>query len=109
MTQGDRHIGTTGTNAIFVVAPDEINYIPADQVITYTHLVVNFWPQKYDPNRVRLTKGSDWIKIHGDITTRTAYITTSKVLWNGALSMEKTHFIGLDIFNLLPGNVHGLS
>ena len=39
---------------------------------TYAGVVVDFRPQKEDPNRVRITIGGNWIKYPGEVTTRTA-------------------------------------
>ena len=36
---------------------DGIKCIPTDQIITYARTVVDYRPQKKDPNRVRITAG----------------------------------------------------
>ena len=54
--------------------------IPNDRVVTYTNIVVNYTPQKDDPNCVRITAGGNLIIYPGELTTRTADISTSKIL-----------------------------
>ena len=51
MAQGDEKTGTKGKNCIFVMNHDEIANIPKDCVVTYARVVVDFRPQKEDPNR----------------------------------------------------------
>jgi hypothetical protein len=53
---------TEGTDTIFYFSHDEIKNIPTDQTVTYVRIVVDYRPQKQDPNRVRITVGSNLIK-----------------------------------------------
>ena len=46
-----------------------------------------------------MTAGGNLIKYPGELTTRTADLVTSKVLWNSVLSTENAKFMGLDIGN----------
>ena len=50
MAQGDKKTGTKGTNSIFVMTHEEIKNIPWDWIVTYARLVVDYRPQKEDPN-----------------------------------------------------------
>ena len=88
MNQGDDKTKTPGSWSIFIMTHNEIRNIPQDRVVTYARLVVYFRPQKDDPNRVRITAGRNLIKYPGDLTTRTAYMTTAKILWNSILSTK---------------------
>ena len=88
MAQGDKKMGTKGTNSIFVMTHEQIRNIPRDRVVTYARLVVNYRPQKEDPNRVRMTAGGNLIAYPGELTTRTADISTAKILWNSVISTE---------------------
>ena len=103
MDQGDDKTNTPGTCSIFVMTHKEIRHIPQDRVVTYARLVVDFRPQKDDPNRLRITSGGNLIKYPGDITTRTADMTKAKILWNSILSTECSWFMGLDIKNFYFG------
>ena len=58
LAQGDNRTGEKGTNAIFVMTHDDILRIPKDRVVTYGRIVVDYRPQKDDPNRVRITAGA---------------------------------------------------
>eukprot|EP00804_Cyclotella_cryptica_P025030 CCRYP_015953-RB/>CCRYP_015953-RB protein AED:0.31 eAED:0.30 QI:0/0/0/1/0/0.33/3/0/681 len=98
LAQGDNKTGETGTNSIFVMAHDDIANIPKGRTVTYGRIVIYFRPQKADPNRVRITAGGNLIKDYpGELTTRTADLTTSKILWNSVLSTGGARFMGLDI------------
>ena len=47
-----------GTNSIFFMNHDEIDTVTkAGRTFTYARIVVDFRPQKKDPNRVRMTAG----------------------------------------------------
>ena len=78
---------TKGTNTVLFIGLDEIKEIPRDQVVTYARIVVDYRPQKKDPNRVRITAGGNLIKYPFEITTRTADITTSKLMWISTISI----------------------
>ena len=97
LAQGDAKTGTKGTNAVFVMSHEEIKNIPKDRTVTYGRIVVDFRPQKEDPNRVRITAGGNLISYPGELTTRTADLTTSKVLWNSVLSTENAKYMCVDI------------
>jgi len=99
MAQGDNKMGQKGTNAIFVMTHAEILLIPADRMIRYARVVVNFRPQKADPHCIHITAGGNLINYPGELTTRTADLTTSKLMWNSVLSTEGTKYMCLDIKN----------
>ena len=78
---------------------DEIRDIPPDKKVTYARIVVDYRPQKYDPNRVRLTVGGNLLNVPGDLSTTTADLTKSKILWNSVLSKKYARFSCIDIKN----------
>ena len=78
---------------------DEIANIPKDCVVTYARVVVDFRPQKDEPKQVRITVGGNLIKYPGELTTRTADLTTSNILWNSVISTEDAKFAALDVGN----------
>ena len=82
---------------------DDIKTIPSDRVVTYARIVVDFCPQKRDPNRVRITAGGNLIDYPDKLMTRTANLTTFKILWNSLLSMEGAKFMGIDISKFYLG------
>ena len=61
--------------------------------------MVDFCPQKEDPNRVRITAGGNLIQYPGELTTQTADLTTAKLLWNSVLSTPGAKFMALDVGN----------
>jgi hypothetical protein len=79
MCQGDDKTGLVGTDAMFVMTPQDVTNMPADRVATYANIVADFRPQKEDPHRIRITAGGNLINHPGELTTRTADITTSKL------------------------------
>jgi len=97
LAQGDHKTGTKGTNSIFVLDHDQIKQIPNGRIVTYRQIVVNFRPQKEDPNRVRITAGGNLINYPRELITRTAELTTSKILWNSVLSTENAKYMCVDI------------
>ena len=74
---------------------DQIRSIPKDRIVTYARIVVDFRSQKEDPNRVRITVGGNLIQYPGKLTTRTANLTTSKILWNSVVSTEGAKYMGI--------------
>jgi hypothetical protein len=91
IAQGDKRTGEKGTNCVFVMTPEEIMNIPTDRI------VVDYRPQKKNPNRVRITAGGNLLEYPGELTTRTADLTTSKILWNSVISTEGAKFMGMNV------------
>jgi hypothetical protein len=80
LAQGDNKTGAAGTNTIFFMTHRDIQNIPSDWTITYACVVVDYRPQKEDPNRVCITVGGNLIDYPGKLTTRTADLVISKIL-----------------------------
>jgi hypothetical protein len=78
---------------------DKIKNIPADRAVTYARAVVDYRPQKKDPNRVRITVGGSLINYPGEVTMRTADMVTSKILWNSALSTRGAKYCCANVKN----------
>jgi hypothetical protein len=97
MAQGDNKTGQKGTNSIFVMTHNEIKLIPKTQTLTYARVVVDFRPQKEYPHRICITAGRNLIHYPGELSTQTADLTTSKLMWNSVLSMEGTCVLTLKI------------
>ena len=77
----------------------EIKAIPKEKTVTYARIVVDYRPQKADPNCVRITVGGNLINYPGELTTRTADLVTSKILWNSTLSAENARYMCADVKN----------
>ena len=80
MAKGDCKTGQKGTNSIFIMTHADIPKIPQGQTVTYARVVVDFCPQKADPHRIRITAGGNLINYPRELSTRTADLTTSKLM-----------------------------
>ena len=86
-----------GTNTVKFLTHAEIAAIPKDRRVTYARIVVDYRPQKDDPNRVRITVGGNLLDYPGELTTRTADLTTTKLLWNSVVSTKGARYKTADI------------
>jgi hypothetical protein len=73
--------------------------VPKGKIFTYGRFVVDIHPNKTETHRVRLTVGVNLIQYTGDVSTRSADLTTSKCLWNSTISTEGATYILLDVKN----------
>jgi hypothetical protein len=89
-----------GTNTVFYMTHAKIKNIPKDRTVTYARTVVDFRPQKTDPNRVRITVGGNLITYPGEVTTRTADMVTSKILWNSVVSTPGAKYCCANVKNV---------
>ncbi len=99
MAQGNKKTGQNGTNSIFVMTQNKIKKILKNQTVTYACVAVNFCPQKANPHCIRITAGGNLINYPGKLSTQTADLTTSKLMWNSILSTEGVKYMCLDIKN----------
>ena len=100
LAQGIRDI--LGTNTIEFIRKTDI---PKDRRrdITYGRIVVDYRPQKSEPNRSILTVGEDRINYPYEVSTPTADLPTIKMLWNSVLSTPEAKFITMDVANFYLG------
>jgi hypothetical protein len=99
MAQGDNKTGKKGMNSIFFITHNEIRALPKNQTVTYACIVVDFCPQKTDPHHIRITAGGNLINYPGELSTRTADLTTSKLMWNSILVTAGAKYMCFDIKN----------
>jgi hypothetical protein len=64
---------------------------------------VDIRPNKSETHRVRLTVGGNLIQYQGDVSTRSADLTTSKCLWNSTISTAGSKYMCLDVKNFYLG------
>ena len=85
-----------GSNTLNFVFKHEI---PPDRFkeVTYARIVCNYRPEKKDPNRCRITVGSNMVNYPEDFGTPTADLLTLKLLLNGVISTEGARFMISDI------------
>jgi hypothetical protein len=77
--------------------------IPKGKIVTYGRFVVEIRPRKTETHRVCLTVGGNLIQYPGDVSTRSADLTTSKCLWNSTISTEGARYMCLDVKNFYLG------
>jgi hypothetical protein len=94
------HGVTKGTNTIFFLSHADICLIPKDMTVTYACIMIDHHPQKEDPNRVQITVGGNLIHYPFKLTTHTADMVSSKILWNSVISTPDPCFAGADIKNM---------
>ena len=73
---------TKGTNTIFFMSHSEICLIPYDRTVTYARTVIDHWPQKEDPNRVRITVCGNLINYPFELTTGVVHANMGQKLLN---------------------------
>ena len=91
------HGETKGTDTVHFLSHEQISKIPKDRTVTYARIVVDYCPQKDDPNQVRNTMGGNLIEYPGKLTTRIADLTTTKLLWNSTISTPGARYMCVDI------------
>ncbi len=91
---------TKGTNTFFYLSHAEILSIPKDRTVTYGRIVIDHRPQKVDPNCVRIAVGRNLIKYPFELTTCTADMLLSKIMWNSIISTPDAQFAGANIKNV---------
>ena len=92
----------TGTETFRVIRYGDV---PANRRkgITYTKVVCEVRPQKYNPNGTRITIGGNSIIYPGDVATPTASLDILKININSALSHHGAKFVCFDVtIFLLP-------
>ena len=89
-----------GKNIFFFMSNDKIRDILPNKTVTYAHIVVDYRSQKADPNPVRLTVGGNLLNVPGNLSTTTAYLTTSNILFNSVVSRKYARFSCIDIKNM---------
>jgi hypothetical protein len=71
--------------------------IPKGRKVTYGSFVVYIKDHKEERERMRLTVGGDQIEYPGDKSTRTAGLTTARILINSVISTTDAQFMVIDI------------
>jgi len=89
-----------GTDTIFFIPRSAV---PADRTVTYARFVCAYRPQKSEPNRTRMTVGGNLIDYPGDVSTRTADLTTVKAHLNSTVSTPGAKYLCADVKNFYLG------
>ena len=91
----------TGTDTMHFIRFDQI---PTGRKATYLRLVVADRPMKANPRRVRFTVGGDKINYPFDVRTKTADLTTAKIIINSTISTPGARFMGIGIKDFYLNN-----
>ena len=94
---GDR---IKGTNTMHFIHPSEI---PEGRTVTYARHVCDIRPQKAEQERTRITVGGNLIDYPGEVSTRTADLTTVKVHVNSVVSTPNAEYMCMDVKNYYLG------
>ena len=84
LAQGRLSNNLPGTNTLQFISFDEI---PQERRkdITYARIVVDICPQKEEAHRTRITVGGNRVNYPYPVTTKTAELTTHKLLLNSVV------------------------
>ena len=92
MAQGDDKTGQKGTNSVFVMTHKEIDVaMKAGHKWTYACIIVNYKPQKANPNLIHIAVSRNLVTYSGNTYMRTADLTTSKLLCGTVSSAPTEH------------------
>jgi hypothetical protein len=89
-----------GTNTCFFIQHTAIRN---NKRPTYARFICSVRNKKNDPNRTRLTVGGNLIEFNGDKSTRTAAITTAKIVLNDVVSTDNAKAACMDVKNFYLG------
>ena len=81
---------TSGTNTIFFIPKEKV---PEGITVTYGKIVAEIILQKAETHHTQLTLGGNLINFPGDVTTPTADLTTSKLIFKSVLSTKNEKFM----------------
>jgi hypothetical protein len=70
---------------------------------TYLRVVCAYRPEKDNAERVRWTCGGDRVDYPGKVTTETADLTSSKILFHSVISTSDGRFMGIDLKDFYLG------
>jgi hypothetical protein len=73
--------------------------VPKGKIVTYGRFVVDIRHNKSEVHWVRLTVGGKLIQYQGDVSTRSADLTTSMCLCNSTISTDGANYMCLDVKN----------
>jgi hypothetical protein len=98
MAQGDNEAGQTGTNVMFIMTCNKIAHAyAAKKFFTFANTVVDYYPQKDNPNHIWITAMGNLIAYDGKLGVCTADINTAKLHWNSIVSTTQAKYMCLDI------------
>ena len=76
-----------------------------EQKVTYGRIVASICPQKQETHRTSLTVCGNLLDYHGDTSTPTTDLTTTKIHFNSVISTPNAKFTTADIENFYLNNI----
>ena len=89
-------IGIQGTDTMKFIQKHEVPY---NKKVTYALFVFDYIPQKSEKERTIITVGGDRLDYQGEVSTKTAGLTTIKLLLNSVISSIWAKFMTTDVKN----------
>ena len=86
-----------GTNTLFWVKKEQV---PKNKKVTHARVCCDVRPEKEEVNRTRITAGGNLLEYLGDVSTKTAGLETSKMVFNSVISTPEEKFMTIDISNM---------
>ena len=100
LTKGNSRV--QGTNTMFFIPYENIP-IDRRKDVTYSRIVVDSREQKQEKECTRITVGGNLVNYPENVLTKTAEISTTKILINSTISTPNAKFRVLDIGNFYLG------
>jgi hypothetical protein len=89
-----------GTNTMYFI---KVTDMPKGRKATYLRVVAAMRPEKVNPRRVRWTAGGDKIDYPHEVSSKTADLTTAKLLVNSVVSTPKAKFMAANLKDFYLG------
>jgi hypothetical protein len=87
-------IRLTGSDTCFFIPHSAV---PHGRKATYGHIVVALRPMKAEVEQTCLTVGRNLVDYPSNVSTKTADLTITKILFNSVLSTTNAKFMGIDL------------
>ena len=71
--------------------------VPYNKKVTYARFVCDYRQQKEEKEKTRITVGGDRLEYQGKVSTKTAGLTTIKLLLNSVVSSIWAKFMAADV------------
>jgi hypothetical protein len=87
MVQGDNKTGQKGMNAMFIMSHNNLAHAyRKKKFFTFANPIVEYRPQKDDPNCIQITEMGNLIMYNRELSVRMADINMEKLHWNSVVS-----------------------
>jgi hypothetical protein len=98
MAQGDNKTRYKETSVLFVMTHNQIAHALAAKILfNFVKPIVDYRPQKDDPNQICITAMGNLINYNGELSAQTADINTAKLHLNSIVGMPHAKYMRPDI------------